>query len=123
MPTATPTDQAEGERVFGAAAELFSLLSTPIRLRIISATCETERNVNEILAQVGGTQSNLSQHLAVLYRSGVLSRRKQGTTVFYQVQSERVAMLCRSVCTQIALELDEPQATERSQRLASNAFH
>ncbi len=107
MPDKINTTEDGAQRVFVAAAELFSLLATPMRLRIISAACESERSAGELLTAVGGTQSNLSQHLSVLYRSGVLSRRKVGTSVFYKVQSESVAALCRTVCTQVAMELDE----------------
>ncbi len=98
---------SETTQVFAAAAELFSLMGTPMRLRIISATCHQERSVGELLLEVGGTQSNLSQHLAVLWRSGVLARRKEGTTVFYRVVNQQAAALCRTVCTQIAMELGD----------------
>jgi ArsR family transcriptional regulator len=91
--------------VFQAAAELFALLSTPIRLQIISSVCHSEKTVSQLLAEIETTQPNLSQHLAVLHRSGVLSRRKEGTSVFYKVQDERAATVCRSVCNQIALEM------------------
>ncbi len=91
--------------VFQAAAELFALLSTPIRLQIISSVCHEEKTVSQLLLEIETTQPNLSQHLAVLYRSGVLSRRKEGASVFYKVQDERAATVCRSVCNQIALEM------------------
>ena len=97
-------------RVFELAAELFAVLATPMRLRVLSALCVREKSVNELLAEIGTTQPNLSQHLAVLYRTGVLAKRKEGTQVFYRVQSEKAVALCRSVCTQIAIELDEPEA-------------
>ncbi len=99
-----PTD--DHDRVFIAAAELFGVLSAPMRLRIISVVCEFERSAGDILSEVGGTQSNLSQHLSVLYRAGVLSRRKAGTTVYYRVHNEHVAHLCRNVCTQFASSLE-----------------
>jgi DNA-binding transcriptional ArsR family regulator len=100
--------QAERGRVFELAAELFAVLATPMRLRVLSALCEREKSVNELLAEIDTTQPNLSQHLAVLYRTGVLAKRKEGTQVIYRVQSEKAVALCRSVCTQIAIELDEP---------------
>jgi DNA-binding transcriptional ArsR family regulator len=94
-------------RVFEVAAELFTVLSTPMRLRILSAVCEQEKSVSQLLAEINTTQPNLSQHLMVLYRAGVLAKRKEGTQVFYRVQSEKAVQLCRSVCTQIAIELEE----------------
>lgn len=98
------------DRVFDSVAELFALLSTPIRLKIISAVCNGEKNVGELLEGIATTQPNMSQHLATLWRSGVLARRREGTQVYYRLQSERVATLCRAVCTQVAIELDADTA-------------
>ena len=118
MKTGGATDQS---RVFELAAELFSVLATPMRLRVLSALCEREKSVNELLLEINTTQPNLSQHLAVLYRTGVLAKRKEGTQVIYRVQSEKAVALCRSVCTQIAIELDEPDAVPAGQSLAPRA--
>lgn len=105
------------EKVFDSVAELFAVLSTPIRLRIISAVCQGEKNVSELLAEIDTTQPNMSQHLSMLYRSGVLAKRRHGTQMYYRLQSERVAMLCRAVCTQVAIELDGDTKIEPSDRL------
>ncbi len=105
------------DRVFASVAELFSVLSTPIRLKIISAVCNGEKNVSELLAQIDTTQPNMSQHLSMLYRSGVLSKRREGTQMYYRLQSERVATLCRAVCTQVAIELESDAQINTSDRL------
>ncbi len=89
-----------------------------MRLRVLSALCVREKSVNELLMEIDTTQPNLSQHLAVLYRTGVLAKRKEGAQVIYRVQSEKAIALCRSVCTQIAIELDEPDALPPGQALA-----
>ena len=110
-------DLSSEDRVFESAAELFSVLATPIRLKIISAVCQQERNVSELLAMIPTTQPNMSQHLATLYRSGVLARRREGTQIYYRLQSERVATLCRAVCTQVAIELDGAEPVPHAERL------
>lgn len=110
-------EQGEAVWVFELAAELFGVLSTPMRLRILSALCDGERTVSQMLQHLDTTQPNLSQHLNVLYRSGVLAKRKEGTQVFYRVQSEKAVALCRAVCTQIAIEIDEPMRTPAAERL------
>ncbi len=110
--------KSEQGRVFELAAELFAVLATPMRLRILSALCEREKSVSELLAEIDTTQPNLSQHLAVLYRTGVLAKRKEGTQVIYRVDSEKAVALCRGVCTQIAIELDEPGALAPGQTLS-----
>ena len=104
--------------MFDAAAALFAVLATPLRLQILSAVCEREKSVSELLREIDTTQPNLSQHLAVLFKTGVLAKRKDGTQVIYRVQSEKAVALCRSVCTQIAIELDEPDAVPEGQALS-----
>lgn len=113
-PHALPLEQG---RVFVLAAELFAVLATPMRLRVLSALCVREKSVNELLAEIDTTQPNLSQHLAVLFRMGVVAKRKEGTQVIYRVQSEKAVALCRSVCTQIAIELDERDAVPADEKL------
>ena len=121
----TPTnaeDQQTATRVFEVAAELFSVLSTPIRLQILGALCDGELSVSQILERIETTQPNLSQHLAILYRHGVIGKRKEGTQVIYSVQSEKAVALCRSVVTQVAIELDDPQSVHASDRLLTRQF-
>ncbi len=113
--------QAESDQVFDSAAELFRLLSTPIRLKIISALCGQEKNVSQLLDEIDTTQPNMSQHLATLYRAGVLGKRREGTQIFYRLQSERVATLCRAVCTQVAMELDGDESVPPEDRLTRGA--
>jgi DNA-binding transcriptional ArsR family regulator len=107
----------ESKIVFERAAELFSLMGSPMRLQILSALCNTERSVSDLLARIDTTQPNLSQHLSVLYQAGILAKRKEGAQVFYRVQSEKALALCRSVCTQVAIEIDEPMQLPASERL------
>lgn len=114
-------NSADADEVFETAAELFGLLATPIRLKIISAVCQGEKNVSELLARIDTTQPNMSQHLATLYRSGVLTKRREGTQIYYRLQSERVATLCRAVCTQVAIELDGDEKLPPADRLVPTA--
>jgi DNA-binding transcriptional ArsR family regulator len=108
----------EDARVFELAAELFGVLATPMRLRILSALCREEKSVSQLLSEIETTQPNLSQHLNVLYRAGVLAKRKSGTQVIYRVQSQQAVTICRTVCTQVAIEMEEPSAVPAAQRLS-----
>jgi len=105
------------DAVFESVAELFGLLSTPVRLKIIGALCNGEKNVSQLLAEIETTQPNMSQHLATLYRAGVLGKRRDSTQIYYRLQSDRVAALCRAVCTQVAIELDSPADVPPQERL------
>jgi ArsR family transcriptional regulator len=118
MKKTSPTGLNAESRVFTLAAELFAVLATPIRLQILSALCSGEKSVNALLLEIDTTQPNLSQHLAVLFKAEVLAKRKEGTQVIYRVQSEKEVALCRSVCTQIAIEMDEPDNVPEGQALS-----
>ncbi|MES2960082.1 MAG: metalloregulator ArsR/SmtB family transcription factor [Pseudomonadota bacterium] len=108
----------EADQVYAVAAELFALLATPLRLKIIAALCNDEKNVGRLLEEIDTTQPNMSQHLATLYRAGILSRRREGTQVYYSVANSKAVSLCRAVCTQIAIEVDDPAAVTPAERLA-----
>lgn len=106
--TAPPENDVltESEEVFEKAAEVFRVMSAPMRLRIISALCNAEKNVGELLAEIDTTQPNMSQHLNTLYQAGVVGKRREGVQIYYRIINERVVTLCRTVCVQIASESD-----------------
>ena len=107
----------EPDQVFELAAEIFRVMSAPMRLKIISSLCNGEKNVGELLSEIDTTQPNMSQHLSALYRAGVLAKRREGTLVYYRLESEKVAQLCRAVCTQVAAEVEDVKAAPPADRL------
>ena len=96
----------ESDEVFELAAEIFRVMSAPMRLKIISALCNGEKNVSQLLEEIATTQPNMSQHLNTLYQAGVLAKRRDGVQIHYRINNDRVVTLCRAVCTQIAIEAD-----------------
>ncbi|MEO8655978.1 MAG: metalloregulator ArsR/SmtB family transcription factor [Ramlibacter sp.] len=96
----------ESDEVFELAAEVFRVMSAPMRLKIISCLCNGEKNVSQLLTEVDTTQPNMSQHLNTLYQSGVLGKRREGVQIYYRIINDRVVTLCRAVCTQIAIETE-----------------
>ncbi len=98
--------ELEPDQVFEQAAELFRVMSAPMRLKIISSLCNSEKNVGELLTEISTTQPNMSQHLNTLYQAGVLGKRRDGVQIYYRIVDERAAKMCRAVCMQIAIEGD-----------------
>jgi DNA-binding transcriptional ArsR family regulator len=98
------TASAESDEVFELAAEMFRVMSAPMRLKIISCLCNGEKNVSQLLEEIDTTQPNMSQHLNTLYQAGVIGKRREGVQIFYKIVNDRVVTLCRAVCTQIAIE-------------------
>ncbi|MFH1624669.1 MAG: metalloregulator ArsR/SmtB family transcription factor, partial [Pseudomonadota bacterium] len=74
------------ERMYSLRAEIFKALSHPIRLKIVECVSREEKTVGEIVKYVDGEASNVSRHLAVLRKAGILSDRKEGLNIYYQLE-------------------------------------
>lgn len=79
-------------------AHRFAVLAEPMRLRLIQALFEGERNVTELVGATGGTQANVSRHLQTLTTAHILARRKEGLQVFYRIKDPTIPKLCELVC-------------------------
>jgi DNA-binding transcriptional ArsR family regulator len=85
-------------------AEFFKTLGHPIRIRVLEMLSERERSVGEMLLELGVEASNLSQQLAVLRRSGLVTARRDGSSVYYFLASDQLAELlavARSILTTV----------------------
>jgi len=74
--TPRSTDGGELDPVFALVARYFGLLADPTRLTILHAICASEQSVNAIVDATGATQTNVSRHLGMLYRAGVVDRTR-----------------------------------------------
>jgi ArsR family transcriptional regulator len=72
------------------ASAAMQAIAHPMRLKILCLVGSHELSVLEIVEAVGTTQSNVSQHLAVLRDQGILESRKDANKVFYKVADSRV---------------------------------
>ena len=88
-------------------AARFRVLGEPMRLKLIIALEEGERNVGQLVESTGGTQANVSRHLQTLTDSGILGRRKEGLSVYYFIADESIFTLCDNVCGSLQKRLDE----------------
>ena len=74
-------------------AEFFKVLGHPARIRVLELLSDGEQSVSELQQVVQLESSHLSQQLAVLRRAGLVTTRKQGTTVFYALAAPELADL------------------------------
>jgi len=75
------------------ASRSLKAMSHPLRLKILCTLGSNEICVQGIVENVGTSQSNISQHLAILRDKGILSSRKDANKVFYRVGDERTLRL------------------------------
>src|ERR1051326_6810452 len=72
------------------ASEAMQAMAHPLRLKILCLVGSQELSVLEIVEAVGTSQSNISQHLAVLRDQGILAARKDANKVYYRIGDARV---------------------------------
>jgi len=75
------------------AANAMKAIAHPLRLKVLCVLSAGELSVQEIVDSVGTTQSNISQHLAILRDKGVLAARKDANRVYYRIGDPRTVKL------------------------------
>lgn len=88
-------------------AEYFSLLSEPMRLRLLNQLSGGEKCVQELVQGMQTSQANVSKHLKVMWQAGILSRRSEGTSAYYRVEDEMIFELCHLVCDRLATRIEQ----------------
>ncbi len=69
--------------------------------------------MSEIVEVTGLTQSNISRHLGLMYRHGLLARRREGNQMFYRMADDTMIELCRSACNRIAATIEDRSPLKR----------
>jgi ArsR family transcriptional regulator len=83
----------EREDHIDQASRSLKAMAHPLRLKILCILGNEEVSVQDIVECVGTSQSNISQHLAILREKGVLRTRKDANRVYYRVGDERILNL------------------------------
>jgi DNA-binding transcriptional ArsR family regulator len=91
-------------------AERFRVLGEPMRIRLLDALRDAPATVGALQQATGASQQNVSKHLGVLLRSGMVSRRKEGNFSLYAIADEGVFDLCEQVCGGMRRQLDDLDA-------------
>ena len=79
-------------------AARFRLLGDASRLRLLRALMEGEHSVQELVEVCGLSQTNVSRHLGLMRREGVVARRAEGNRAVYSIADPTLRRLCRTVC-------------------------
>ncbi len=90
-----PLNLIEQQAHIDTAARALKAMAHPLRLKILCVIGPQEACVQEIVDAVGTSQSNISQHLAILRDKDVLVTRKEANRVYYRVGDERLLQLIR----------------------------
>lgn len=93
------------DRALVLVADYFRALSEPLRLKILNELRRGSRNVTQLRELLDCSQANVSKHLGVLARLGLVARDAQGNSVYYRIADSTVHELCDLVCGRMASHL------------------
>ncbi len=92
---------------FEHVSDVLKAMADPMRLRLLHAMQDGERCVGELVSIAGTSQANVSKHLKVLRKAGLVSCRREGLNVYYDIGDRSVFHICSSVSDSIMRRLDE----------------
>jgi DNA-binding transcriptional ArsR family regulator len=109
----SPAPHELSDEALALIAGRFKLLSEVLRLKLLIQLQQNEKNVSELVAATGATQTNVSRHLQALAEAGILSRRKEGQNAYYQISDPGVFDLCKHVCGSLQRRFEEQAKAAR----------
>jgi len=83
------------KKIFELHADVCKALGHPLRIEVIDLLQNNELCFTDILEITGGLKSNLSQHLSVMTKKGILKTRREGQCTYFSLSSKKVAEACR----------------------------
>ena len=97
-------------------AGCFQAMSDPTRLRILRELWDGHKTVQQLVGLFSWTQANISRHLSILLRAGLVKKTKKGSFVYYEVANRDILSLCDLVCSHVNTTLEglAPSSSHKS---------
>jgi ArsR family transcriptional regulator len=101
-------------QLFKHQADICKTLADPKRLMILHELRDGEKSVSQLVSALNLPQANVSQHLAILRERGIVTTRREGTTIYYMLANPKIGQACDLVREVLADQLSRNQALVRS---------
>jgi ArsR family transcriptional regulator, virulence genes transcriptional regulator len=95
--------------IYELQAEIAKTLSHPLRLAIIHYLKDGEKTVNDLTNTLGASQSNISQHLALMRQRQIVKTRKEGSNIYYRVANPKISQACDTMREVLIDQLNQKQ--------------
>ncbi len=95
--------------IYELQAEISKTLAHPIRLAILHTLKNGEKTVNSLTETLGASQSNISQHLALMRKARIVQTRKAGATVYYRLSNPKISQACDMIREVLLEQLSQRQ--------------
>jgi DNA-binding transcriptional ArsR family regulator len=80
--------------IYDLQADISKTIAHPLRIAILHVLKDGEKTVNELVDIIGASQSNISQHLALMRQRQIVKTRKAGSSVYYRVANPKISQAC-----------------------------
>lgn len=95
------------EPVVDLVTSRLALLADPTRVRLLALLEQQESTVHELSEQMPGTPQNISRHLCILHRAGIVARRRDGSSTYYSLVDYSACRLLDQALASITGQIDE----------------
>ena len=85
------------EPIYELHADLCKIFSNAKRLEIIDSLKDKEMSAGELIARIGLSKANLSQHMSVLKLKGVVLTRREGVNIYYRIANPKILQACQLI--------------------------
>jgi ArsR family transcriptional regulator, virulence genes transcriptional regulator len=96
-------------KIYELQAEVSKTMAHPLRLAMLHSLKDGEKTVNQLTELTGASQSNVSQHLALLRQRDIVLTRKEGSNIYYRVSSPKISQACDMVREVLLEQLSQRQ--------------
>jgi len=80
--------------IYNLQAEISKTLAHPLRIALLHILKDGEKTVNELVEILNASQSNISQHLALMRQRQIVKTRKAGSCIYYRVANPKISIAC-----------------------------
>lgn len=95
--------------IYDLQAEISKTIAHPLRIAILHVLKDGEKTVNELVDILGASQSNISQHLALMRQRQIVKTRKAGSSVYYRVANPKISQACDTMREVLMEQLNQKQ--------------
>ncbi len=95
--------------IYDLQAEISKTLSHPLRIALLHILKDGEKTVNELVNVVGASQSNISQHLALMRQRQIVKTHRVGSSVYYRVSNPKICQACDTMREVLMEQLSQKQ--------------
>jgi len=107
----------EDTKIYELQSEICLALANPKRLQILNLLKNGEMSAGEMVKKMTIPKANMSQHLSVLKQKGMVSSRREGTSIYYSITHPKITDACSIMRSVLMESLEEQENLARQVRI------